>query len=122
MGLVGAIGSAMTVPEPAQSGKGNAVVLFTVEDPEAVREQAYQAAVENAKKKAQRLATLAGVKLGAVTSMTEGPAKGEDSSANVVRAIYGAVGASTDQTAVNTTILSESPVKMIVTVQFAIEK
>jgi uncharacterized protein YggE len=51
---------------------GTGMASFKIADPAALREQAYAKAIENARSKAQRLAQLAGVKLGRVTSVQEG--------------------------------------------------
>ena len=48
------------------------MATFKVADPAVLREQAYAKAIENAKAKAQRLAALAGVQLGRVTSVQDG--------------------------------------------------
>jgi uncharacterized protein YggE len=48
------------------------LVNFKVPDPEQVRAEAYQKAMEDARKKAQRLAELAGVTLGPIVAVHEG--------------------------------------------------
>ncbi len=58
---------------------GNAVVIFRRDDDGTLRDQAYKAAIEDAKNKAQKLADLAGVKLGHVVSVTEQGASGVNS-------------------------------------------
>jgi uncharacterized protein YggE len=52
---------------------GQGMASFKIDDPAALREQAYAKAIDNARDKAQRLAALAGVKLGRVTSVQDGP-------------------------------------------------
>lgn len=51
---------------------GAGVASFKIPDASALREQAYGKAIENARDKATRLAKLAGVKLGRVTSVQDG--------------------------------------------------
>lgn len=50
---------------------------FTIDDPEEYRQQAREEALENAKEKAERLAEVAGVKLGKIVSFSEGQASPE---------------------------------------------
>ena len=52
---------------------GQGLATFKITDPSALREKAYAKAIESARDKAQSLATLAGVKLGAVASVQDGP-------------------------------------------------
>ena len=56
----------------AQSGGGNeGLVTFIIPDTSALRDDAYQKAMDDARAKAQRLAQLSGVKLGPVISVNE---------------------------------------------------
>jgi len=61
-----------------------ALATFSVEDPAALRRQASEAAVADARAQAQRLAELAGVELGAIEAITPQ----EASPSNQVNAIY----------------------------------
>lgn len=65
---------------------GNAVnmsmVKFVVRDLDELREQAYQAAVDDARKRAERLARLNGVRLGEVLAVNETYVSGDDATAN----------------------------------------
>jgi uncharacterized protein YggE len=69
-------------------GQGNNIVAFRLPDLEPLREQAYKSAVEDAKAKAQRIADLAGVKLGRILAVTEGE-KVDSSVSTIVRAMNG---------------------------------
>jgi uncharacterized protein len=51
---------------------GAGMATFKIADPAVLRDQAYAKAIENARAKAQRLAQLAGIKLGPVKSVQEG--------------------------------------------------
>ncbi|HUO07559.1 MAG TPA: SIMPL domain-containing protein [Phycisphaerae bacterium] len=53
-------------------GQGSTIVAFRLPELDALREQAYKAAVADARAKAQRIADLTGVKLGRILSVTEG--------------------------------------------------
>ncbi len=69
---------------------GGATVSFRLPDSSALRDKAYQAAIEDAKAKAQKLAELSGGKLGRILSVRdEGAAKPENESSNIAMMIYG---------------------------------
>ena len=57
------------------------MVLFKLPDAVTLRDQAYKAAIEDARDKAQKLADLAGVKLGRVTSIQEDRSGGDSKTA-----------------------------------------
>jgi uncharacterized protein YggE len=69
-------------------GQGTPIVVFKLPDAEALRDEATKAAVEDAKARAQKVADLAGVKLGRVQSVTLGEGRMESSQA-AMRAMYG---------------------------------
>jgi uncharacterized protein YggE len=52
------------------------LVSFKLTNPDALREQAYKQAMADARKKAERLASLAGVKLGRIVSVKDAVATG----------------------------------------------
>jgi hypothetical protein len=94
------------------SGQG-ALVTFRIADPEAVREQAYKAAMDDARKRAERIAGLAGVKLGRIVSVkdTAAPQPGGG----------GGDGAAKDAELSSPTF-KEIPVRVRLAVQFEIAK
>jgi len=98
------------------------LVAFRLADPEAVREKAYQQAMEDAKSKAKRLADLAGVKLGRILSVQEGAAPKGQNENNYFTMIMAMYGASSGEQDPMTTKLSEVPYKVALTVQFEIQK
>lgn len=53
-------------------GQPSSIVTFRLPELSSVREKAYQSAVEDARAKAQKIADLAGVKLGRILAVTEG--------------------------------------------------
>jgi hypothetical protein len=61
------------------------IVRFVVRDLDELRETAYQQAVDDARKRAQRLARLNGVRLGDVLSVTETFVSGDDAQSNQAR-------------------------------------
>lgn len=76
------------------------LLTFKLPDADALREQAYKAAMADARKKAERLATLAGVSLGKVISVKGGTSDNE----------------------LTSNVYKEIPVKVNLTVQFEIVK
>lgn len=62
----------------AGQGGANEVsgISFTVDDPEALRQEAREKAIQNAKEKAEALAKVAGVKLGKIVSFSESTTPG----------------------------------------------
>ncbi len=105
-----------------QSGQGQGMLQFKIGDSTAQREQAYKEAMEDAKKKAARLADLAGVKLGRIVSVQDGgPAKGDNPAMAQWMAMYGG-GGQTDPSDLTSTLLADITLKVTLTVQFEIAK
>jgi uncharacterized protein YggE len=105
-----------------QQGQGQGMLQFKIGDPSAQREQAYKEAMEDAKKKAQRLADLAGVKLGKIVSVQDSvPVKSDNSNAMPWMAYYGG-GTQTDPSDLTSQMLTDIPLKVNLTVQFEIQK
>lgn len=104
-----------------QSGQGNSLAMFKLANPDALRDQAYQAAMTEAKKKAERLATLAGARLGPVIAVQEGDSL-ENQQVNVYRYIYGNAGTSDNKGEPSSSTFGDIRLKVTLTVQFAIEK
>lgn len=105
----------------AQNGSGYAIAQFRLDDASAARDQAYQTAIQEARKKAEKLASLAGVTLGPVVSVAE--ANGGQEEGNLRQMIFAAAngvgGATPTATSPKFTDIS---VKVTVTVQYAIAK
>lgn len=109
------------------SGKGSNLALFKLGDITQLKEQAYKQAMDSASAKAKRLADLAGVKLGRVLSVAEGQPKEEtNQGANASRMayanMYGVPFVPNEQTDVSSSLCADIPVKVVLTVQFAIEQ
>lgn len=109
----------------ARMGAANSIVSFKIPDTAALRDQAYQAAIEDAKAKARKLADLAGVKLGRVISIQEAPAAKADSAMPnyiyYMMGLMGGKGGSDDKSLVGSTF-GELTMNVNLTVQFEILK
>ena len=64
----------------ARAALGNAMVTFRLKETNALRDQAYKEALDDAKAKAQKLADLSGIKLGRITGIQEAGEKSGSSS------------------------------------------
>ena len=107
----------------AQNGSGYSMATFRADDASSARDQAYQLAMTEAKAKAKKLADLAGVKLGAVVSVQESAAaagSGNDT-ARMIAMMNGMV-TPEGPSGVNGPTFTDIPVRVSVTVQFAIDK
>jgi uncharacterized protein YggE len=115
-----AIGPTMTInPYVYDSSRGQpqSLATFRMANIDDLREQAYEAAIRDAREQAQRLAKLAGVKLGRVTSVRVGqPAQ---SSNPIVVNYYGAPQSDPDE--YSSSKLEDITVKVTLQVEFAIE-
>ena len=99
-------------------GQGFAIAQFRLDDTAAVRDQAYQAAMKDARQRAEKLADLAGVKLGPVLAVHESSGNGNDDMRTMAyQAVRGGGGTKVVATSGN---LADIPVKVAVTVQYAI--
>jgi uncharacterized protein YggE len=121
---------AMVMASMGVNQSGGTSVTFVVEDGDAVRERAYQDAFAQARSRAERLATLAGVKLGPVLSVEEAsaaPAKEDDQDNMQMRmlaTIYGmSAGArpDTESTRITSDKYEDIPVRVALRVRFAIQ-
>jgi uncharacterized protein YggE len=103
-------------------GKPTALARFKLTKPEGPRQQAYQAALEQARAKAQGLAKLAGVELGEVVSIRETVPVAKDDGSGGGLASYVALfaGAASAQPEYTATELRKIPVSVSLSVQFAI--
>jgi len=103
-----------------QQGQGMNIAMFKVGDPAAQRDEAYKQAMDDAKKRAQRLADLAGVKLGRILSVTDG---GQAPNQNAqYQAYYGMPQPPQDSNDLTSTMLGDIPLRVNVTVQYEIVK
>jgi len=103
-----------------QSGQGQGMLQFKIGDSTEQREQAYKVAMEDAKKKAQRLADLAGVKLGRIVSVQDSaPVRGDNAAMMQWMAMNGG---QSDPTDLTSQLLADITLKVTLTVQFEIAK
>ncbi len=105
----------------------NNVVTFKLADPAALREEAYKLAVEDCRKRAERLAKLSGVKLGGVRSVQEvavaAPASNNTSSVPYqLRMMMGDDDAPDGEAPLASKSMSEIPVRVRLTIVFEIIK
>jgi uncharacterized protein YggE len=100
-----------------QNGQGQGMLLFKITDPAAQRERAYKQAMDDAKSKAQRLADLAGVKLGRILSVRDAGASRQ------VVSPYPWMennGPQQDPSELSSQLLADIPMKVTLTVQYEI--
>ncbi len=105
-------------------GKPGALATFKLSNTDLLRQQAYEAALIQARAKAERLAQLAGVALGDVVSIRETAALSkDDNSGGGMGAYLALIGrASSNQPEYTSTELQNIPVKVSLNVQFGIVK
>ena len=101
-----------------QQGTGQGLANFKVADPTPLREQAYARAIENAQAKAERLARLAKVKLGRVTSVRDSVVQAPQ--AQVVY-VYGNQQQQPSENELTSPVAGDITMNVRLTVQFAIE-
>ncbi|HEX5443891.1 MAG TPA: SIMPL domain-containing protein [Pirellulales bacterium] len=97
--------------DTVQPGQG--VVTFVVSDPAAAREEAYRKAFADAMRRAERVAKLAGARVGGVLSADE------TDSAQMV--IYSGRGANVAEDRLVSNVLEDIPVRVLLQVRFALE-
>lgn len=100
----------------------SALAAFKLEGVDQLKQQAYQAAIADARRQAERLAELAGVRLGKVTSIRETPAA--DSSQPRYNPYYGYMMSSSSDGSEKQYVsngLTEITVSVVLHVEFAIE-
>jgi uncharacterized protein YggE len=116
---------AMIRAETGDSGSG-ATVSFRLPDSSALRDKAYQAAIDDAKTKAQKLADASGAKLGRIASVRDDGAapKQESETSNLAMMIYGAVAhkPSAEEAVLSGGTSGELTLHVNLTVQFEIAK
>jgi uncharacterized protein YggE len=99
-------------------------LTFVVQDAEVLRQEAYQAALAQARQRAGRLATLAGVKLGGIVSIEEHEAAAPSEQGvqmAVISAIYGSAAKGTADQRLTSDKLGPIPLRVSLRVRFAIE-
>jgi uncharacterized protein YggE len=104
-----------------QNGQGQTMLQFKIGDPAAQREEAYKKAMEDAKTKAQRLADLAGIKLGKIVAVQDSVPVKNENNMNPYMAYYGG-GTQTDPADLTSQMLTDITLKVNLTVQFEIQK
>lgn len=103
-----------------QNGQGQGMLLFKITDPASMREQAYKQAMDDAKSKAQRLADLAGVKLGRILAVRDAGAARQV--VNPYNPYVENGGAPADPSELSSQLLNDIPLKVTLTVQYEIAK
>ncbi|MGC4031974.1 MAG: SIMPL domain-containing protein [Tepidisphaeraceae bacterium] len=106
----------------AQNPAGASIAQFCLDDATATRDQAFQSAMKDARQRAEKLAELAGVKLGSVISVHEGTPTNENT--NLRQMIFEMnTGISHDNVpTAKSGKLEDIAVKAVVTVQYQIVK
>lgn len=112
-----------------QAQSGVSMISFKLPNTAALREQAYKLAVEDARSKAQKLADLAGLKLGKILSVSEGGGAantGNDRTAQMMMMMYGWYGAAAamgkDENELSNSVFGDVALNVRLTVQFEIQK
>jgi uncharacterized protein len=105
-------------------GKPAALATFKLSNTDSLRQKAYEAALKQARAKAERLAQLAGVELGDIVSVREAvPVSKDDNKSSGIAPFFGLIGsASSDQPEYTSTELKSIPVTATLSVQFNIVK
>lgn len=105
-----------------QSGQASGLAMFKIPDSTGLRAQAYQKAMEEARAKAQRLAELAGGKLGRVVAVQEGPLSVQQMSQ--MSAMYGYAGVQQQNPLdreLSSNVFGDITLGVSLSVQFALE-
>lgn len=98
---------------------GPSLINFKITDTTALREEAYKKAMDDAKQKAQKLADLAGVKLGRILSVRDGGQKQQEPNPNNP---YNVQPVPASQNELVSSTFDEIPMNVSLTVQFEIVK
>jgi uncharacterized protein YggE len=105
-----------------QQGRGQSMITFKLPDPKDLRDAAFKDAMDNARSRAQRLAELSGVKLGNIISVREGNVT-PNTNVNVSYDPWGnPIRGQAEGSDLTSQMFSEIPLKVALTVQFAIGK
>lgn len=109
----------MGIGAPSAAG-----LTFVVEDSESLRQKAYEAALAQARNRAELLAKLAGAKLGRVLSIEEheaAPSSEVGVQAAVISAVYGSLAKGTADNRLTSDKLGPIPLRVSLRVRYAIE-
>ena len=107
-----------------EGGAANATVSFKLPDCTAIRDKAYKAAVDDAKAKAQRLAELAGAKLGRIIAVHDSQSPRAENS-TMIMYFYGSLsnkGGAADEKAISGPTSGDLVVRANLEVQFELAK
>jgi uncharacterized protein len=113
-----AAGSNMFERIRGQQGDATALVRFLVEHPEELREEAYRKAFAEATTRAQRLARLAGARLGKAISIDETETM---SPVRMTAVAYGISTTDDDESRLSSDKLIDIPIRVSLRVQFALD-
>jgi uncharacterized protein YggE len=102
-----------------QTGQGSGLATFKIPDPSALRAEAYKKAMDDARAKAQRLAELAGAKLGRIVSVQEGSAPPQQMAQMIYYGIMQQQSPADPE--LSSGVFGEIPLNVTLTVQFALE-
>ena len=91
---------------------------FKIVEPRSLRDEAYKQAIDDAKSKAQKLADLAGVKLGKIINIHDQAVQPQ----NVYNPYYGYQQVQSDPSELSNQLLADIPMKVSLTVKFEIQK
>jgi uncharacterized protein YggE len=103
-------------------GSNSALVRFILDDFDALQEKAYQAAIDDARARAGRLARLSGVGLGPVAGVREVAVPGEKGETNPAISLYGMPATTEDEhprKRIETSRFQEIPIRVELQVRFA---
>jgi uncharacterized protein YggE len=103
-------------------GGAGPLVSFKLKKPDALREDAYKQAMDDARKKAERLASLAGVKLGRILSVKDWGAANINNPQQQAMMAMGGFNMTVEEAALTSGVFTEIGVKVNVAVQFEIAK
>lgn len=106
-----------------RGGGTTPVVLFVVEHPEELREQAYRKAFDEATARATRLAKLANARLGRATSIEEVAAAAPESGVQerMISAVYGIETPGSNDSRLSSDKLIDIPVRVTLRVRFSLD-
>jgi uncharacterized protein YggE len=123
-GVIIGPGAKSMIEMQINGAKPGALATFKLSNTDLLRQQAYEAALKQARAKAERLAQLAGVALGDIISIRETAATSkDDNNGGGMGAYFALMGrASNNQPEYSSTELQNIPVKVSLNVQFEIVK
>ena len=106
-----------------QTGQGMNMISFKIPDPTALREEAYKLAVADARAKAEKLASLSGVKLGRILAVQDQDVVAKNDVNTYYQMIYGyRMGQQEQVDRLSSNVFGEIPLSVRLSVQFEIAK